>query len=133
MGGQSLVADVTKTPMCKTAEEDDFARNQGYFEVIELLDNPRKTGCPKNCIQSVLRVEEAFEPHQVYKGNISYVYVASTMKSRHEEEVLMYDFNTIVAATGGSLGLFLGISCYSVLTYLGKKGSKRMNCDVDCD
>ena len=28
------------------------------------------------------------------------------------EQVLIYDFNAILAAVGGSLGLFLGFSCY---------------------
>ena len=32
-----------------------------------------------------------------------------------EKEVLMYDFNAIISAVGGSLGLFLGFSCYGVV------------------
>ena len=31
-----------------------------------------------------------------------------------KEEFLIYDLNAIVAAIGGSLGLFLGFSCYEV-------------------
>ena len=31
------------------------------------------------------------------------------------EEYLVYDFNDIVAAVGGSLGLFLGFSCLQVI------------------
>ncbi len=30
------------------------------------------------------------------------------------EEYLLYDFNDIIAAVGGSLGLFLGFSCLQV-------------------
>ena len=33
---------------------------------------------------------------------------------RVKQEFLIYDLNAIVAAVGGSLGLFLGISCYEV-------------------
>ena len=33
---------------------------------------------------------------------------------RVKEEFLIYDLNAIVAAIGGSLGLFLGFSCYEV-------------------
>ena len=33
---------------------------------------------------------------------------------RVNEEFLIYDFNTIVATIGGSLGLFLGFSCVEV-------------------
>jgi hypothetical protein len=29
------------------------------------------------------------------------------------EEILLYDFNAILSAVGGSLGLFLGVSCYT--------------------
>ena len=31
-----------------------------------------------------------------------------------KEEFLIYDLNAIVAAIGGSLGLFLGFSCYEM-------------------
>ena len=31
-----------------------------------------------------------------------------------KKEFLIYDLNTIVATIGGSLGLFLGFSCYEV-------------------
>jgi hypothetical protein len=30
------------------------------------------------------------------------------------EEILMYDFGTIVGTVGGSMGLFLGLSCYQL-------------------
>jgi hypothetical protein len=30
------------------------------------------------------------------------------------QEVLLYDFNAIVSAIGGSLGLFLGFSCHQL-------------------
>ncbi len=33
-------------------------------------------------------------------------------------EVILYDGNTIVAAVGGSLGLFLGFSCLEFVTCL---------------
>ena len=35
----------------------------------------------------------------------------SKMEVEESSEVLIYDFPNIVAAVGGSLGLFLGISC----------------------
>jgi hypothetical protein len=35
-----------------------------------------------------------------------------------EEEYLLFDFNAIVSAVGGSLGLFLGFSCLDFLLRL---------------
>ncbi len=35
-------------------------------------------------------------------------------KVETEEEILIYDFSEIVAGVGGSLGLFLGFSCFQV-------------------
>ncbi len=42
------------------------------------------------------------------------------MKREHSEEVLINDANTVIASLGGSLGLFLGVSCFSVLTLMGR-------------
>ena len=38
-----------------------------------------------------------------------------------QEETLYIDFNAILAAVGGSLGLFLGFSCLDCCTYLTKQ------------
>ncbi len=51
------------------------------------------------------------------------VYVWSSMRATHEEEILMFDLGTIVSFMGGSLSLFLGVSCLSVATFLGGKAS----------
>ena len=37
------------------------------------------------------------------------------MNVETEEQILIYDFSAIVAAVGGSLGLFLGFSCLQAL------------------
>lgn len=34
------------------------------------------------------------------------------MNLETEEQMVIYDFSAIVAGVGGSLGLFLGFSCY---------------------
>ncbi len=44
------------------------------------------------------------------------------------EEYLVYDFNDIVAAVGGSLGLFLGFSCLQVIICCSLLELKRANC-----
>ncbi len=48
-----------------------------------------------------------------------YLYQSNSYETA--EEYLLFDDNAIVAAVGGSLGLFLGFSCLSVLTALAKK------------
>ncbi len=37
------------------------------------------------------------------------------------EEIVLYDLNGLVSAIGGSLGLFLGFSCYEVAKKLVRK------------
>jgi len=53
----------------------------------------------------------------------------STFVVEESREVLLYDLNSIVSAVGGSLGLFLGFSCFGtavdLLTWLSNKISKR--------
>ncbi len=41
-----------------------------------------------------------------------------------QEEILMFDFNAIIAAVGGSLGLFLGFSCLDFFAWIATKMSK---------
>ena len=53
------------------------------------------------------------------KSSIAVYY--KNMDIEVSEEVLLYDFNALVAAVGGSLGLFLGFSCYSVALELWLK------------
>ena len=43
-----------------------------------------------------------------------------------EEEMLLYDLNSIVSAVGGSLGLFLGFSCFQVALWMASCVFKRI-------
>ena len=48
------------------------------------------------------------------------------------EEYLLYDLNAIVSAVGGSLGLFLGFSCYELVkTCLKKLASAMTKCNPE--
>jgi hypothetical protein len=38
-----------------------------------------------------------------------------------QEEYLLYDFNSVITALGGNLGLFVGFSCLSMLEVLTVK------------
>ena len=45
----------------------------------------------------------------------------NTQKVKIEEEYTLMGANAIISATGGSLGLFLGLSCYGVVWKLVQK------------
>ncbi len=42
----------------------------------------------------------------------------SSMEVEVQEELLIFDFNAILSAVGGSLGLFLGFSFLDYLSYI---------------
>ena len=73
--------------------------------------------CPKRCIH------EKFSFTKVNMGTnfMSAVNKTSFMAQFNkpyvtiEEEYLLFDTVAIISATGGSLGLFLGLSCYSTI------------------
>ena len=49
------------------------------------------------------------------KGKTWKIYIMASYQSFTEsvyKEAKVYDFNAVVASVGGSLGLFLGFSCY---------------------
>ena len=51
------------------------------------------------------------------------------MKVEFSEQYTLYDFNAIVSAVGGSLGLFLGFSFFDfvkVLLKLAKRGHEKL-------
>ena len=45
----------------------------------------------------------------------------NTQKVKIEEEYTLMGANAIISATGGSLGLFLGLSCYGVVWKIVQK------------
>ena len=49
---------------------------------------------------------------QVKGSELWFFYLKTEVET--EEEILIYDFSEIVAGVGGSLGLFLGFSCFQV-------------------
>ena len=71
------------------------------------------SGCKHPCTYMQLsyekRIYNQLKP-LVNQSNIAIYYdLTDTIVT---EEVLLYDLNSIVSAVGGSLGLFLGFSCF---------------------
>ena len=60
------------------------------------------------------------------KSNIAVYY--KNMEIDITEEVLLFDFSAIVAAVGGSMGLFLGFSCYSLALDFCTVLQRRIKC-----
>ena len=77
---------------------------------IEMLN---ASGCKHPCTYMQLsyekRIYNQLKP-LVNQSNLAVYYeITDTIVT---EEVLLYDLNSIVSAVGGSLGLFLGFSCF---------------------
>ncbi len=108
-------------PICIKSEDESFSKSSTLVGIIERLHDQRLTGCPKRCKETTYQIKTLKLPISFSSANESYLYLMSEMRSQYGEEVLMYDFNNIVSAMGGSLGLFLGISFYSVVAILAPK------------
>ncbi len=113
---------------CSTEEDEHFARAKGY-NLMEVLENQESTQCQRRCQQTIWNVKVSQEPSAGIQKRMAVLYLESTMKSERSEEVLINDLNTVIASVGGSLGLFLGVSCFSMFTYLGRSFTSRRRKD----
>ena len=84
-----------------------------------------QTGCHRPCdapkYETVV-VQEADSPELSAEEIEFYPQVLTLVE--HRSEVGLYDLGRAVADTGGSLGLFLGISCFAVGKVIGAWGGK---------
>ncbi len=96
-----------------------------YYKIIQFQDDEEVTGCRRACNQTIFEVEELQQPITQHYGPggsddaTLYFYVYNSFETA--EEYLLFDGNAIISAVGGSLGLFLGFSCLTMLTLLGQK------------
>jgi len=79
--------------------------------------------CPELCSADLFTLSENENPIFSEKSeNVTEVYLSwDDLDVLIEEEYLLLDFNAIVSAVGGSLGLFLGFSCLDFLLKLLSK------------
>ena len=84
------------------------------------IDDQMEAGCPLLCenVEYHIRLSKMGRNVVTDKEtqNTTTVYVKyNTPKIKIEEEYTLMGPNAIISATGGSLGLFLGLSCYGVV------------------
>lgn len=74
------------------------------------------TGCRAPCVRDAYTVDYRRDAPAHTGSNRTgvYLFYADT-RVRTTEEYLLFDFGAIVTAVGGSLGLFLGFSCWQTV------------------
>ncbi len=89
------------------------------MEILVLMTRPQSvTTCLPKCLQPSFELDIRYEPVTNWERTLdgyTTIYLFRKTEVDTQEEYLLYDFNAIVAAVGGSLGLFLGMSCLSAL------------------
>ncbi len=106
-------------PLCRN---NDTIQNASYkaHDIYRAVENPQLTGCPKSCRQTSYRPDLTVQPSSTYydlgKTGL-FIYMSGSVET--VEEYLLFDASEIITAVGGSLGLFLGFSCLSVISYFG--------------
>ena len=88
-------------------------------EIWSVTDTHIKVGCPILCenVEYHIRLSK-MGINLASSGNKNTTVLFAkynTPKIKIEEEYTLMGTNAIISATGGSLGLFLGISCYGVV------------------
>ena len=103
--------------------------------------------CPTLCenVEYHISTPTSGKNYMEYENRSSLWVSYASPKIRVEEEYTLMGFNTMISATGGSLGLFLGLSCYGVawkilekvenvctsLLYSQRKKSRRAESDIE--
>ncbi len=114
-----------KLPLCQTPEE--------HFVTVELLirllkDIVASNHCKRICARSkfittTIEYNENVIPFGKYWLAVFY----GSFNVEHKYEKYVYDFGTALVAVGGSMGLFLGLSCQSIALSMLDLVKKRCN------
>lgn len=119
------LAEGSDFPPCSTKAEEDYARDRSYLRIMQFLPRQEEHLCPRRCRENTMEVEPLHEPASPrIAPHEARLYLYASTKLEHREEILMHDFNSIVSAIGGSLGLFLGFSCLSMCSFLGRAATR---------
>ena len=83
------------------------------YNLINIHANQRCPTLCENCEYHIRTPTSGANYVEVENKTTLFVFYASP-KVKIEEEYVLMGGNAIISATGGSLGLFLGLSCYGV-------------------
>ena len=82
------------------------------------IERYAKDGCPTLCnkVRYDVRLSQLSENSMTMSESYTAIYAKYAVpKIKVEEEYTLMGTNAIISATGGSLGLFLGFSCYGAI------------------
>ena len=102
----------SQLPQCLTIGDFHCMERHLRDNVTRSMLDEKVTGCKRPCINNRLSYEKRIFMQLrplVNRSNIA-IYYENT-DTLVTEELLLHDFNSIISAVGGSLGLFLGFSC----------------------
>ena len=114
-----LLGQKSRLPQC--LKYGDFRCIVRHFQdnVTLSMLNEKVTQCKRPCINMQLSYEKRIFMQLktlVNKSSVAIYY--DNTDTIVTEELLLYDLNSIVSAVGGSLGLFLGFSCFQVAMWV---------------
>ena len=106
--------NITNIKACQTAEEMEAVTSELKYAMSKAINSDI---CKPPCTSTHLMIKEnEIMINKAGKNNISELYFQwEDDNIIIQEEYLLMDFNAIVSAVGGSLGLFLGFSCLQIL------------------
>jgi hypothetical protein len=107
---------------------DDISAEFVYFNysrfLTEFIMKPEKFGCPVPCKQTIFKINSEYVHNNNLKYPSDYPFLDksflfrlqySTLNVEEQIENLDYDLASLLVASGGNLGLFIGFSCLSVV------------------
>ncbi|TRY70917.1 hypothetical protein TCAL_16388 [Tigriopus californicus] len=108
-------AETSNVPLCTSKVDSDYAKDVLMKEVLGKVGSFVQE-CPRDCTTRTYQIKERQDFTTFDQTNLSSAYfIWQTTNYVQEKEYYIYDVTTIVGIVGGSLGLFLGLSCRGVL------------------
>ena len=91
--------------------------NISFQDILAVMEHPQDTGCPIMCENVEYQITNPkLGQNLQWKANRTVLLAKfNNPWVTIEEEYTLMGVNAIISATGGSLGLFLGLSCYGVV------------------
>lgn len=125
---KSLVDGIDhKLPYCNSIQKW-ICNRQYLMKVAEIVFNlPDKFGCHKPDATTTFEYRDTLDS-TIMLGNDEgrAWFIFETTKVTEEREYVLLDFNAILGTIGGSLGMFIGISCLDVIKWIIEKVRNKM-------